>query len=450
MSLGPARSEALRRLFASVSDEALNTLDAALAAGAQDSAAALAASAHSGEERRRRAVRDEVFAPLRPPAWAGSACDAGPAGVFRPPFDPTLELWRALGRSDPEAVAAAVAAVRDRDEPEAAAAAADALTARAAERLAGDHPAWARLTSRLAAADPAAPEGLRRLLELCPVVRAASPRAQALARAPSEAHAAALRLAFRDAEARSPGCGPLLLSTLAAHLDRPWRVMRLVSAVMDRPSDAYLAASELAPFGQAVLDAVDARIAALRAFDGTTGVEGGAAAADAALACTLALAEFDAALRLNPEGAWARRTGAQRRELAFTVERRLKDAALAVDRALPVEPPRLKGRVRGAPVLGPPLDGDAMRRAQGLLAFFDRTRSSADFGGFGAVRARLIEELDQRLDVYAEDLLELLRTGAAAEREHEVRERLNLCAECLGLIREPRAAGLLRRRAAAA
>ena len=342
-----------------------------------------------------------------------------------------------------------MAAARDPDAPGLAAEAADALALTAAERLC-EHADWAPLRQRLAAQDPEGAARFGRLLQLSPTLRTVSTRARELSRTGAGAHAPALRIAFRDAEAATPGGGPLLLAALAAQLDQPWKALRLVSAVMDKPTDTYLAQSELAGFGLALLDDIDARLAELRAFDGAGGADAGRAAGGSALACAQEILELEQGLSMKRDGPWGRRTALQKRELAEVGEKGLRQAVSAVNQALPVGPARLKGRVRGMPRLDAPLEALAARRALGLLAFVDATRSAAGASGFGSARAKAVEELDGRLDQYVEDLLELLHGEEPTDPAADLRARLDLAAECLAMVREPRAAELVRRRAAAA
>lgn len=446
--LTPDRAEALQDLLASVSDEMLTTLDDALSVSVLDSDAGAAAAARARAERREREVRDSIFAPLTP-LRKGSAGGADPSSAARPTCDAVPDLWRLLRRTDREAVEAAVAAALDPDGSLLDIASADALTRLAAARL-GGHEDWAPLREQLSAQDPEGVERLGSLLQLSPTIRRVSRRARELTHTGAGDHVAAVRLAFRDAEAAAPGGGVLLLSALAAQLDTPWKALRLVSAVMGKPSDAYLAQSELAGFGLALLDDIDARLAALRTFDGGDGVAAGEAAGASALSCAQQLVELDQCLNVSREGDWGRRMAQQRRELGRVGEQRLKDAVLTIDRALPVSAARLKGKVRGMPRLDLPLDPATAQRALGLLAFMRATRTAAGASGFASARARAIEELDARLDHYVEDVLELLHAGESEADAEDLKARLEFAAQCLAVVREPRAGELIRRRAAAA
>ena len=71
-------------------------------------------------------------------------------------------------------------------------------------------------------------------------------------------------------------------------------------------------------------------------------------------------------------------------------------------------------------------------------------------GGFGAVRTRVAEALDTRIDTYVEDLLEQLHSGEAEAEDDDLRRRLEAAAGLLAMVRDPSAAQIVRRRMAAA
>ena len=291
---------------------------------------------------------------------------------------------------------------------------------------------------------------LAAILELIPVLRAAAPRLEAWTRNLSGENAAAVRLAFRDASAFHETSGPLLLRLLSAHLREPWMILRLISAIMDRPSDRYLAASELAPFGEGLLAQVAQRIGAVRRFSADDGPRGGRAAAqDVALVCSI-IAEFEQWIALSRESPWGLRLGESRRALAIAVEARLREVEAAVQAALPTQSARLTGRLfRQAPKLNHELDLGAVRRAEGLLAFLDATRLSAPFGGFGALRSKVLAGLDERLSTYADDLLDDLHAARPGDQPN-MRALLAVAADFTGYVKDGEAAIVLRRRLAAA
>ena len=90
-----------------------------------------------------------------------------------------------------------------------------------------------------------------------------------------------------------------------------------------------------------------------------------------------------------------------------------------------------------------------MNWALGLLSFADAVRPCAPDGGFGAVRAKVLETLGKRLDQYVEDVLEQIRLGDV-EDDERAREFLGVAANLLALARDDKSAAIVRRRAAAA
>jgi hypothetical protein len=192
-------------------------------------------------------------------------------------------------------------------------------------------------------------------------------------------------------------------------------------------------------------------VQAVRKFDPGRGAEGGAAEAGSVLVACNAVREFEQWLALNKEGPWGARIAAQKLALAQAAEARMRETEPAVAAALPLQPGRMVGG--RAPRAAPRVDdypNDALvRRAAGLLAFLDETRSSATNAGFGALRAKVIESLEQRLDTYVQDLVDRLHGDACPEPEW-VRAYLDVAADFCGMIKGPQAAQIVRRRAAAA
>lgn len=438
--LNSAKHTLLRGLFASVSDVVLKNLEGALSCGAGVGGALAEVHALAHHEVLDRRGRDLIFAPLAPLSRPDKC---------RLPSGAVAMMWRALRVTDSAALTATVAATLDRDQAERAAFRADALLNSVAERLSTDDGAvWDGVRTSLEAQQPGAVGQVVELLRIAPLIRAALPRLGHWVRAMDADDASALRLTYRDASEMEPPMGPLLITVLAAHLQHPWQVLRLLSAVMDRPSDAYLASSELGGFGEAVLDDLDARIVAVGRFDPGRGAEGGAAAAASVMTAAMQAVEFEQWIAVNRNSQWGRRLVHQRRDLARTVETRLREAQAAVARALPTIQVREGGRTRACAQLDEPFDVDAARCAQGLLAFLDGVRTCANFGGFAVVRGKVIETLDAWLDYYAEELIAVIQSGDASAEA--ARERLDFAAECLGQVRDPATALLLRRRAAVA
>jgi hypothetical protein len=83
-----------------------------------------------------------------------------------------------------------------------------------------------------------------------------------------------------------------------------------------------------------------------------------------------------------------------------------------------------------------------------LAALLSGCWTAAQVTGFGALRAKVLESQDQALETYVQDVLDLLYGGQAPVEI--ARAYLDVAAEVFGLVRDPKAADLVRRRAAAA
>jgi len=232
-------------------------------------------------------------------------------------------------------------------------------------------------------------------------------------------------------------------------LPEPWRILRILAAVVAKANDHYLASSELERFGEHILRDIARRLAAVRAFNPDDGREAGAEAAEHLHVAAQELAEFEMALRLSRDGPWSRRVAKEKRTLAELAEARLAKVEKAVDQALPLQMVRFGRGRKGAPRLTTDPDPRLVRRAQGLMGFFERSQTSASSSGFGAARAKVGKTLETRLDQYVEDLLEAMQGDGAADL-NRIQAYLGLAADFIGDVRGDRAAQVIRRRAVAA
>ena len=434
----------VRRLIEAVPDAHIRTLETALASvGGDGSNLSVVHDLVSAEVVERR-IRSAVFAPV------GPLC-APLAGVrpFFPAQAPAL-LWRALKAEAPEEVAQALRAglsLRGDDESPPIF---DDLCLRAAAGLAaGETDAYRAVTASLEATSPGVSGRMAQGLSLAPLARATLPRVAGWVRNLNSDNAAALRLAFRDATTVAEDAGPMFMELLFTHLEEPWHVLRLISALMDRPSDRYLASSELAGFGDRLMTDLDQRIDTVRRFNPDGGIEAGMAVCQAVLGATLEVAEFEQWIALAKDGPWGTRLTSQKRALALAVEGRLKEVEPAVVAALPSTPVRYGGKsMRATPKVTDDLNPAMITRAEALLAILDGTRASAAHGGFGSLRTKVMEALDGRLEHYAEDLIDLLHSGDGPSER--LRDMLDTVASFLAMAKDPKAAELVRRRAAVA
>jgi hypothetical protein len=440
--LSDARLGAVRRIIELAPDRAIRGLKTALAHGARgDRSLALVQDLVEAEVLDRR-VRSAVLAPLIP-LCLPAAHDL-PRMAF--PYNAPALTWRGLKQAEPHTAGQALRAGMHLKPDDEVLPVFDELAERAALGLRIGEEAFEPLREALSARGQETLHQYTRAVALVPLARQAMRRLPTWVRTLSGEYAASIRLAFRDAVEVNDDAGPVFLEILFGQLEEPHQILRLISLVMDKPGDRFLAASELAGFGERLLADLERRVEAVRRFDGVRGLEGGVATAHSVHAATLIIAEFEQWLEIKREGPWGSRLAGLRKTLASSVEARLREAETAVAAALPTSGGS-RGH-RGAARLNADPDPAAVTRAQALLAFVNESRASAAHGGFGSVRTKVVEALDARIDGYAEELLEMLHAGA--EPAERIRAFLELAAEFIGLVRDPKAAEILRRRAAVA
>jgi hypothetical protein len=291
-------------------------------------------------------------------------------------------------------------------------------------------------------------EALAACLDISPVVR------QAIVRLPDwiahggEDNAAAARLAYKDAVAIAEDAGPRFFEMLAGQVAPPWMVLRVISAVMDKPTERYLADSELGGFPERVMNNIDETLKAIGHLNADGGVQAGRSAAALVSLVTDQVFELEVCIELSREHGWGHRILSQKQALAEVFEGRLRDAEKLVATALPMQSSGFARKRKTWPKLDGPPDPAAVARAMTLLTFLHEVRHSADHGGFSATHAKIVEQLSGTIDNYVEEVLDHVRTGdAPAARAHLF---LQAAAGIDGLIRDEKAAKLIRRRAATA
>jgi hypothetical protein len=88
-------------------------------------------------------------------------------------------------------------------------------------------------------------------------------------------------------------------------------------------------------------------------------------------------------------------------------------------------------------------------RALTLLTFLQETRNSAAAGGFASARSKALEIAEARLDEYVDDSLHDLRSDEPRQPER-AKAFLEVAAVLSAVLRDDKAAQLVRRRVAAA
>ena len=429
----------IRTLVETAPDAALRSLELALSgAGSQGALASVRGLVE--DETANRFVRNNVLAPITP------LCLARGEGRIDFPAAVLPRLWRALKSVAPQRVEEAAAKCNPWDLEQGVPDVFDDLCKTAATGL--RDPENAAFDSVRSLCDP---EELALCLQLSAITRSCLPKLSEWVSRMSDERAAAARLAYRDACRISEDAGPLLLDILSAHLPDDWRILRVISAVMDRPSDRYLASSEVKDFGERVLAEIDAAIVLVETFSFADGEKAGREAAQAAHRTQLQIAEFQQSVDISKDGPWGRRLARHKQAMAKACEQRMDQADKVLEQALPTRPISMlaKKGSRGVAKLTDEPDEAMVRRAQTVLAFVAELRACADKAGYGSSRNKVLEKLNSRLDPYIEDVLHVARTGEGGDAGLAVKY-LDIAAGFIAYTRDEKTAEIVRRRAAAA
>jgi len=439
-----ARLHAIRALLQRAPDFAIQSLSSLLASDQSNDRSLHLVRQLVSVEAQDRSFRNLAFEPLavlcKPPTSL-------PHLSF-PTNTPTL-LWRAVKAYQPSLDARLEAASAPAADPREVLALMDKICATAARGLRTRATAAFGALADLLDSCPSGAARMVALLTITPDLREALAKATTWLGGSGPAHSAAVRIAFKTVSEKDREAGFLYMEALFVAIEQPAFILRLISMIMDRPSDRFLAASELSSIGERLLDVIDRHIGAIQTFDPQRGLEGGVAVAAAADAATLIIAELELNLKMSREGVWGARVMQRRRALSLAMETRLQDIDAALAAALPMSTLRVRGKIlRGPPNLTTLPDPSATDKLLGLAALLSGCRTAAQVNGFGALRLKLIETQDQALDTYVQEVLDMLHKGQAPVAI--ARAYLDLAAEVFGLIRDPKAADLVRRRAVAA
>lgn len=443
--LSDQKMEIVRTLVESAPDAIVGGLHNALVAADGDTALAGVRRLVESEVADRR-LRNAILAPVAP-LFVG---DGKVADRIAFPAKALAMLWRVLKEEAPLEISQAARLLVDFRPMETSAESLDALVQRVAAGLRAREPqGYADCAAFLDAVRPGAAEELIACLDLAAIVRDATLHLpEWIARTTGES-AAAARVHYKDSAAISDDGGPRFFEMLSAQMAERWSILRIVSAVMDRPTERYLAGSELSIFAERLMDEIDKNLAHVAHFDLNGGPAAGRRAGEVVELITLQIAEIENAVDLGREGGWGGRVQKQKKALAAVVEGRLREIEKVVNLALPSHIVRVARARKSLPRLDGVADAKAVDRTMTLLTFAEAIRSSANYGGFASTRAKVVEKTGETLDNYVEEALSLVR-------DHEVEDfetasaYLKHAADFVGLIREPRAGDIVRRRLAAA
>jgi hypothetical protein len=452
VALSGRKIEVVRTLVESAPDQIVGGLQHALLETGGDTVLASVRQLVEAEAND-RLLRNAAFQPIFP-LCVGDGAD--PHGLVFPARALAL-VWRGLKIAAPQAMAAAAqaasgvaAALAAEQRPVDPGQAFDGLTKAAAEGLrAGEVPEFRAALEICEAARPGGGAALAACLDISPVVRRILPRLPDWVAQPGEDTGAAARLAYKDAVAVAEDAGPRFFEMLAGQLTPAWHVIRIISAVMDRPTERYLADSELGGFPERVLAEIDEALKAIGKLDIDAGPGAGRAAGRRVELITQQAFELELCVALSRDHGWGQRIFSQKKALASLAEARLKEAERIAIAALPMQSLGFARRRKKAPKLDEPPEPKALNRAMTLLTFAHEIRLCASYGAFSAVHSRVTDKLTGAIEHYVEDVLDRLRTGDVADVTI-AHAFLRVAADFTGLVRDGQAAEMVRRRAATA
>ena len=226
--------------------------------------------------------------------------------------------------------------------------------------------------------------------------------------------ATALRLMFKDACEFNFESGYRFIEVIFANLEDGAQVIKFVATVSDRPKDRFLAESELADFGERILDKIEGDLKELQSFMGNKnrictdlGIAGERLAQG-----LVQLQSFEHYIELSRDGPWGKRVAASHKLIAELVEAQLNGAERVLDAVLPMKAERVYGRVkREVPFLAGYPKSEAVAHARQVLAFIRQVRNAASAGGFATLHTKTHQTLEIMLDAYFTELLGLANGG---------------------------------------
>ena len=258
---------------------------------------------------------------------------------------------------------------------------------------------------------------------------------------------AELRLLLRDAAEVAPDGAVRMVEILFSHIDDAVLVARLATQASNSAGrGAFLSQSELSVFIDRLVEGLSTRAARIAAYrpPGAPG-EVEAFLADVAW-CASTIGEMDLTVRPSSDSAWGAATRDARSRIGGQLSGLVKSSRKVVEKALPMTRMALTGRMtRLAPRLDAPVDGDAAGAAHALAAILGGLRGPAAVFGFESDRTRMVETLTEYIFTHADQGLELINAGLAAD-EAAALALLEMDADLLGLIDAVDAARTIRRR----
>lgn len=408
--LSVAHRAVLAQMLERVPDRTLKTLSAAVAQMPGDKARAL--SLMLSDETTDRGRRAVAFAPLIP--LFRRRVDGVDALAF--PSDVLPRLWKAASSRE-QAMLPMLDDVRGVEDDPRVVAVSDCLCAAAATAI-REQP---ELIWPATATDPSVRDDglleLARCFDLAAMARRAVFALPMLVQRPSEGQLAELRLLVRDSGEMAPDGGPRMLEILFAHLGDARLILRLVvQSSRTAAKEGVLSESEMAGFVNRLIAAVEDRVSRIAAFKpGRADRPRADLKADITWSAET-LAELDATLQLDPDGAWGKQARDARGRINRTLSVVLSSTDKALDRIMPTRRVPTVGRMtREGPALDQTVLDEDVESAAVLLTLVGTLRNAAQIFGCESQRYKLVQSVTERITAYAEETLDMVKAGEVTD-----------------------------------
>ncbi|MFT4089288.1 MAG: hypothetical protein QM645_01055 [Asticcacaulis sp.] len=249
-------------------------------------------------------------------------------------------------------------------------------------------------------------------LDIYPTAREAMRRMPEWLGRISAEKAVSIRILFKDSGRVVDDGGLRWLEVVYANLEDGADIMAFVGVVTDRASDRFLSQSELAVFGERVVEAAER--AQRRLMPMIRATDRLAESAEMVLQALHLTQAVDASVELTRGGAWAVRIARIRQAVSAQVETHVERLQNLVERVLPARDERHNGRVVGmSPLIEAPSDS-ALKDALGLIGFCNLVRAGATQGGYAVHLAQAVETAELYLEAYLEGSLGLYAQADAS------------------------------------
>ena len=210
---------------------------------------------------------------------------------------------------------------------------------------------------------------------------------------------AALRVLYKDASSLTDRGGPHLVEVILSQLDAGAHIVKFMAAISDRRDDRFLADSELCEMGNRLVEWCEDDLRLAQSFLKKADTEHEAISIIHAIMARLQV--FDQSLELTREGPWGKRLAAVRKEIATHAESRLNGLEKMVELALP----QRKHKGRTVPRFDKPATEETVNKAVLALKFVRSVNNLANQGGFGALYAKVVAQVESLVNGYVEDMV---------------------------------------------